>query len=75
MLMRFDPFRDIERWAQQLSAGTRPALMPVDAYRQGGHWVAAFDLPGVDPGSIDVSKVAITTGGAPKAIGETSQAA
>jgi len=55
MLMRFDPFRDIERWAQQLSAGTRPAMMPMDAYRQGDHWVALFDLPGVDPGSIEVT--------------------
>ena len=55
MLMRFDPFRDIERWAHQLSAGTRPTMMPLDAYRQGDHWVAVFDLPGVDPGSIDIT--------------------
>ena len=55
MLMRFDPFRDIERWAHQLSAGTGSTMMPVDAYRQGDHWVAAFDLPGVDPGSIDMT--------------------
>ena len=55
MLMRFDPFRDIERWAHQLSAGTRPAMMPLDAYRQGDHWVAVFDIPGVDPGSIDIT--------------------
>ena len=55
MLMRFDPFREVERWASQLSAGTRAGLMPVDAYRIGDHWVAAFDLPGFDPGSIDVT--------------------
>ena len=55
MLMRFDPFRDVERWAHQLSGGTRQSLMSMDAYRQGDHWVAAFDLPGVDPGSIDVT--------------------
>lgn len=55
MLMRFDPFKDVERWAQQLSGGTRHPLMPLDAYRQGDHWVAAFDLPGVDPDSIDVT--------------------
>ena len=34
MLMRFDPFRDVERWAHQLSGGTRHALMSMDAYRQ-----------------------------------------
>ncbi len=55
MLMRFDPFREVERWAQQLSAGTRHPVMPMDAYRQGDHWVAAFDLPGVDRASIDVT--------------------
>ncbi len=55
MLMRFDPFKDFERWAQQLSGGTRYPVMPMDAYRQGDHWVAAFDLPGVDPASIDLT--------------------
>ncbi len=55
MLMRFDPFREVERWTQQLSPGATGGLMPMDAYRQGDHWVAAFDLPGVDPGSIDVT--------------------
>ncbi len=55
MLMRFDPFKDFERWAQQLSGGTRYSVMPMDAYRHGDHWVAAFDLPGVDPASIDVT--------------------
>ena len=55
MLMRFDPFREVERWTHQLSAGTRGGLMPMDAYRQGDHWVAAFDLPGFDPGSIDIT--------------------
>ena len=55
MLMRFDPFKDLERWAQQLSGGTRYPVMPMDTYRQGDHWVAAFDLPGVDPASIDLT--------------------
>ena len=55
MLMRFDPVREVERWASQLSAGTRAGMMPVDAYRQGDHWVAVFDLPGYDPGSIEVT--------------------
>jgi HSP20 family protein len=54
MLMRFDPFKDLERWAQQLG-GTRSPIMPMDAYRHGDNWVATFDLPGVDPASIDVT--------------------
>jgi HSP20 family protein len=55
MLMRFDPSKDVERWAQQLSGASRQPVMPLDAFRQGDHWVAAFDLPGVDPASIDVT--------------------
>ena len=55
MLMRFDPSKDLERWSQQLLGGTRHPVMPMDAYRQGDHWVAAFDLPGVDPASIEIT--------------------
>ena len=56
MLMRTDPFRDLDRLAQQV-AGTpaRPAAMPIDAYRQGDEFVVEFDLPGVDPTSIDLT--------------------
>ena len=52
MLMRFDPFRDLDRWAQ---TATRPSVMPMDAYRDGDHFTVHFDLPGVDPGSIDLT--------------------
>ena len=55
MLMRFDPFRDFDRITQQLWSGTRPAVMPMDAYRHGEEFVVHFDLPGVDPGSIDLT--------------------
>jgi HSP20 family protein len=59
MLMRTDPFRELDRWTQQVlgqqGTGSRPAAMPMDAYRQGEEFVVAFDLPGVDPGSIDLS--------------------
>jgi HSP20 family protein len=58
MLMRTDPFRELDRLTQQFfgTSGTtaRPAVMPMDAYRQGGDFVVEFDLPGVDPGSIDL---------------------
>ncbi|MEU6020203.1 Hsp20/alpha crystallin family protein [Micromonospora sp. NPDC048871] len=54
MLMRTDPFREIDRIAEQFFGTTsRPAVMHMDAYRDGDHFYAAFDLPGVDPESID----------------------
>lgn len=54
MLMRTDPFREIDRIAEQFFGTTaRPAVMHLDAYRDGDHFYAAFDLPGVDPDSID----------------------
>ena len=57
MLMRTDPFRDFDRLAQQLAGlGTtnRPAVMPMDAWRQGDQFVLEFDLPGVSKDSIDI---------------------
>ena len=30
-------------------------MMPMDAYRHGDEFVIQFDLPGVDPGSIDLT--------------------
>ena len=58
MLMRTDPFRELDRVAQQVfgNQGTwsRPTAMPMDAYRSGDEFVVAFDLPGVDPGAIDL---------------------
>ncbi|MDG4831082.1 Hsp20/alpha crystallin family protein [Solwaraspora sp. WMMD1047] len=54
MLMRTDPFREIDRIAEQFFGTTsRPAVMHMDAYRDGDYFYAAFDLPGVDPDSID----------------------
>jgi len=56
MLMRTDPFRDIDRMFEQF-AGTagRPAVMHVDAEREGDWFNVYFDLPGVDPDSIDLT--------------------
>ena len=59
MLMRTDPFRELDRLTQQVfgpSAGTwsRPTAMPMDAYRAGDKFVVAFDLPGVDPDAIEL---------------------
>ena len=55
MLMRFDPFRELDRLAEQTWGGTRQPTMPMDAYRRGDHFVVHFDLPGVDPSSIDLT--------------------
>jgi len=55
MLMRTDPFREFDRLTQQLAGMTaRPSVIPMDAYRDGDRFVIHFDLPGVDPGSVDV---------------------
>jgi HSP20 family protein len=58
MLMRTDPLRELDRLSQQLmgNVGTqaRPAAMPMDAWREGEEFVVEFDLPGVDPQSVDL---------------------
>jgi HSP20 family protein len=60
MLMRSEPFTEVNRLAQQLfgvpQAGTwsRPTAMPVDSYRHGDEFVIAFDLPGVDKDAIEI---------------------
>ena len=55
MLMRTDPFRDLDRLTQQVLGTTaRPAAMPMDAYRDADTFVVELDLPGVDPESIDL---------------------
>jgi HSP20 family protein len=54
MLMRFDPFRELDRLSQAPWAGSRP-VMPMDAYRRNGDFVVHFDLPGVDPATIDLT--------------------
>ncbi len=56
MLLRTtDPFRDFDRIAQQLLGTTnRPAVMPMDAWREGDRFVIEFDLPGISRDSIDL---------------------
>jgi HSP20 family protein len=55
MLMRTDPFRELDRLAQQvLGTAARPAAMPMDAWREEQEFVVAFDLPGVNLDSVDV---------------------
>jgi HSP20 family protein len=53
MLMRTDPFRELDRLAQQMLGTTaRPSAMPMDAYRSGDDFLVHFDLPGIDPETI-----------------------
>ena len=55
MLMRTDPFRDLERLSQQVSGtSARPTVMRMDAWRDGDEFVVEFDLPGMNPDSLDL---------------------
>jgi HSP20 family protein len=55
MLMRTDPFRELDRLtAQVFGTAARPAFMPMDAWREGDSFYVEFDLPGVNPESIDL---------------------
>ncbi|MCU1454201.1 MAG: hypothetical protein JWN46_2347 [Acidimicrobiales bacterium] len=56
MLMRTDPFRDLDRLTQQvLGTVARPAAVPIDAYRDGDHFIVEMDVPGVDADSINLT--------------------
>jgi HSP20 family protein len=55
MLMRTDPFRELDRLTQQVfGTVARPAFMPMDAWREGDTFHVEFDLPGVRADSIDL---------------------
>ncbi|WP_315093325.1 Hsp20/alpha crystallin family protein [uncultured Cellulomonas sp.] len=58
MATRIDPFQEIDRLMGQVfgaQAGRAAATMPIDLYRDGDHYVLHVDLPGADPGTIDVN--------------------
>jgi HSP20 family protein len=53
--MSFDPFSDLDRLTGSLLASRQgPRFMPVDLYRDADRYILTADLPGVDPGSVDV---------------------
>ena len=55
MLMRTDPFRDLDRFTEQvLGTAARPVVMPMDAWREGEEFIVEFDLPGVKDDSLDL---------------------
>lgn len=56
MATRFDPFQEMDRlMGQVFGSATAAVTMPMDLYRSGDHYVMHIDLPGADPGSIDVN--------------------
>src|ERR1700739_1894383 len=56
MLMRTDPFRELDRLTQQVfGTAARPAAMPMDAYRHGDNFYICLDLPGVSAESISLT--------------------
>jgi HSP20 family protein len=56
MLMRTDPFRELDRMAQELlGTQARPAAIPIDAFRRGDEFIVQLDLPGVRPDTIDLT--------------------
>jgi HSP20 family protein len=54
MLLRYDPFRELERAAESVWGSRSPAI-PMDAVRHGDQIFITFDLPGVDPDAIDLT--------------------
>jgi HSP20 family protein len=55
MAMVFDPFRDMDRLMAGLLSGRQGLrVVPMDLYKEGDHYILDADLPGVDPGSIDI---------------------
>ena len=55
MLMRTDPFREMDRLAQQVwGTQSRPSVMTMDAWREGDEFVVEFDLPGIDPDKVEI---------------------
>jgi HSP20 family protein len=55
-LMRFDPFRELDRWPEPAMPGTRTLrTMPMEALRRGDRFLVALDLPGVTQDDLDVT--------------------
>jgi HSP20 family protein len=53
--MRFEPFRELDRWAEEMLSERRMRQIPVDAYRRGNEFKAHLDLPGVDSRFIELT--------------------
>ena len=69
MLMRFDPYREFDRLAEQLAATApqAPRAFPMDGYHRGDDFIIKFDLPGVEPAAIEHDRRAKRPHGAGRA--------
>ncbi|TFD33924.1 Hsp20/alpha crystallin family protein [Cryobacterium cryoconiti] len=54
MATNYDPFRELDRMAAALMDNRGPRVMPMDLFREGDHYVLNADMPGIDPGSVDI---------------------
>lgn len=54
-LERSKPFDEFDRITEALRSQARVRQIPVDAYRRGSEFKAHLDLPGMDPGSIELT--------------------
>ena len=54
-LMRFDPFRELDRLGERMLAGPAMRAMPTEAYRRGDSFYVLIDVPGVDPSELQVT--------------------
>jgi HSP20 family protein len=56
VLMRYDPFRELDRFTEQVMGANRAGrVMPVEAYRRGDHFFIHIDLPGVDRNDVELT--------------------
>ncbi|TFD17307.1 Hsp20/alpha crystallin family protein [Cryobacterium sp. TMT1-21] len=54
MATSYDPFRELDRMASALIDNRGPRVMPMDLFREDDHYVLSADMPGIDPGSVDI---------------------
>jgi HSP20 family protein len=54
-LMRFDPFRELDRLSEQVMSGRMPRTMTMEAWRRGDEFFVQIDLPGVDKDDVDLT--------------------
>ncbi|MGE0214686.1 Hsp20/alpha crystallin family protein [Mycolicibacterium sp.] len=59
-MLRFDPFSDFDALARNVLASPggsnrTPRFMPMDLCKIDDHYLLTADLPGVDPGSVDIN--------------------
>lgn len=54
MATNYDPLRELDRMAAALMDNRGPRVMPMDLFREGDHYVLNADMPGIDPGSVDI---------------------